>query len=193
MPSSSGAGQAGAEEDVITSNDAELVDVVVESSADNAMTSGEDAVIRAHFKIKRFIAQLNFTATVFRLPSLESMKTDEKPRPVLKMVSRRDGGSLSNVEIGEYEVRIELPAVGLRDGIYQIGLRLSCPPRIVLASRSSTSFLVSSNDVTPGEYHQRRTWSVISRDGSRLHTERFLNTVETADDLLDLEHKDDAI
>ena len=192
MPSS---GQAGhdvvVEEGVIASSAAELVDVVVESETDNAMTSGRDAVIRAHFKVKKSITQLNFTATIFRLPSMESIKSDTKPQPVVKMVSRRDGGSLSNVAIGEYEVRIELPAVGLRDGIYQVGLRLSSPPRIVLASRSSTSFLVSSDDVTPSEYYQRRAWSVVTRDGSQLHTEKFLNTVETADDLLDLEHKNE--
>jgi lipopolysaccharide transport system ATP-binding protein len=187
MPASAGAGQSADAADAFASGDAEIIDVLVESSASNAMTSGEDAMIHAHFKIKRPIGQVNFTATIFRLPSLESIKNDEKPRPVLKMVSRRDGGSISNVEPGEYEVRIELPAVGLRDGVYQIGLRLSCPPRTMLASRSSMSFLVSSKDVTPGEYHQRRTWSVISRDGCRLQTEKVLHSEEDLDDLMGLD------
>ncbi len=190
MPSSAPVDQPAGEEEIIVTSDAELIDVMVEADVPNAMTSGKDASIRAHFKVHRPISQLNFTAMVYRLPSLESMKKDEKRDQVLKMVSRRDGGSISKVEPGEYEVRIDLPAVGLRDGIYQVGLKLSCPPRKVLAMRSSISFLVSSEDISLGEYHQRRTWTVTSRDGRQLHTEKFLNTLEGADDLLDLEHKD---
>ncbi|HVE16715.1 MAG TPA: hypothetical protein VNB29_08255, partial [Chthoniobacterales bacterium] len=176
-------------EGYFASSDAELIDVIIESDVENAVTSGKDAVVRAHFKIMKPITQLNFTATISRMPSMENVDTKLKPQQVIKMISRRDGGSLSNVAVGEYEVRIELPSIGLRDGIYQIGLRLSCPPRIMLASRNSLSFLVSSDDVTPSEYYQRRAWSVVSRDGSLLHTEKFLNTVETADDILDLEQK----
>lgn len=191
MPAGVAAVQTITGEEVAGSVEAELLDVKMESADGDAVISGKDAVIVGRFKILKPILQLNFSALVFRLPSLESIKkTDDKSVQVLKMVSRRDGGSLSNVQPGEYEVRIELPSVGLIDGVYQIGLRLSRPIRVPLASRMSTSFLVSSDQVSVDEYYQHRAWSVTARDGTLLQTVKVLHSVEDADDLMALDGKD---
>ncbi|MDD5198758.1 MAG: polysaccharide ABC transporter ATP-binding protein [Terrimicrobiaceae bacterium] len=168
------------------SDEAEILGVDMQSATGGPVKPGEDAVIVARFQVKQPIEQLNFTAIVYRHPSLEAMKLDEKPRQVLKMLSRRDGGSLSRVQPGEYEVRIDLACVGLREGVYQVHLKFSRPIRVTIAARRSAQFLVSCDDPwNAGEYYQRRTWSVVAHDGARLHTEKILNTVEAADDLME--------
>jgi lipopolysaccharide transport system ATP-binding protein len=174
----------------VATSEAEIIDVVVESVTGEGVVAGEDAVLRAHFKVNGVIDQLSFVAQVIRLQSMESIKANDQPKQVLKMVSRREGGSASNVQPGEYEVRIDLPAIGLRGGVYQVNLKLSRPIRVVVASRNSMSFVVTSNEVSNSEYFQQRSWSIISRDGSRLHTEKILNSIEAADDLMDLEDKE---
>ncbi|MGH8046377.1 MAG: polysaccharide ABC transporter ATP-binding protein, partial [Chthoniobacterales bacterium] len=102
-----------------SSSDAEFLDVKFESSDGGPVVSGGDSVIRAHFRIKQHVKQMNFQISIQRLPSLESINMDGKPKQVLRMLSRRDGGSVSKVDAGDYEVRIALPALGLRDGVYQ--------------------------------------------------------------------------
>jgi len=126
---------------------------------------------------------VNFVATILPLPSLESMKTDAKPQSVLKNGSRgADGGSISDVQVGDTKCdRASRGGIARRHLPELAGgfpaLRALCWPR------AQHLLLVSSKDLTPGEYHQLRSWSVISRDGSSCRTGKFLNTVETADDL----------
>jgi len=175
----------------LTSSEAEIADVIVEAAdGGGGVLAGQDAVIRARFKLNKLVEQVNFTVTVLRLPALDSLKADGKPLQVLKMISRRDGGSLSKVPAGEYEMRIDLPALGLRDGAYQVLVKMTRPVRMVLASRFSTSFMISTDEIIAGEYHQRRSWSVVSRDGTILKTEKVLHSIENADDLMDLEQND---
>ena len=187
-----GAKNGPAEEDdveILGSEEADLREVTVEAVDGGDIKSGGDAAVIARIHVKKPLEQLNFTLLLYRLPSLEELPTvGEKRSVVLKMVSRRDGGSVSKVQPGDYEVRVDLPALGLLEGHYQVTFRLSRPVRVTLAARSCEPFFVMSEDpVVTGTYFQKREWSVTSSAGSRISTEKFHAAAETADDLMDLE------
>jgi lipopolysaccharide transport system ATP-binding protein len=191
MPAGASSGSESAEDaNSESSSEAEFIDVKFESVDGGPVVAGEDAVIRAHFRIKQHVKQMNFQLSISRLPSLESINVNSKPKQVLRLLSRRDGGSVSKVEPGDYEVRIAFPTLGLRDGIYQISLKILRPIRMTLATITGPAFLVGASEASANEYYQHRHWSVVSRDGVELKTEKFLNTVEDADELLALEEKE---
>lgn len=172
------------------STEAEFLDVKFESTDGSPVLSGKDAVIYARFRIKQFVPQMNFEVTVLRFPSLGSANVEGKPKRVLRMLSRKDGGSVSKVQPGEYEVRLDLPALGLRDGLYQILVRIQRPIRLVLASFTSPTFIVGAQEATANEYSQQRAWSVVACDGTELKTEKAAHSIEDADDLIALEDKE---
>jgi lipopolysaccharide transport system ATP-binding protein len=175
------------EEEILGSDEVDLQEVTVEAADGGTIKSGEDATVIARIHVKKPLEQLNFTLMLYRLPSLEALP-GEKRALVQKMISRRDGGSLSKLEVGDYEVRVDLPSLGLVAGDYQIEFRLSRPVRVTLAMRSTAPFSVTSQDpISGGSYFQRREWSVTSSAGFRMSTQKFLASAETADDLMDLE------
>jgi lipopolysaccharide transport system ATP-binding protein len=176
-------------EEIPGSEEVDLHEVTVEATDGGEIKSGRDAVVIARIHLKQRLEQLNFTLMLYRLPSIEDLPTTGEKRSVaLKMVSRRDGGSLSKINVGDYEVRVDLPSLGLLEGTYQVDFRLSRPVRVTLAARASAPFMVSSDDpVVNGAYFQRREWSVTSSTGGRVTTGKFLASAETADDLMELE------
>ncbi|MGH8046953.1 MAG: hypothetical protein ACREKL_06880, partial [Chthoniobacterales bacterium] len=74
--------------------------------------------------------------------------------------------------------------------VYQFTLKILRPIRVTLAAITSSPVVVGATEATANEYYQHRAWSVISRDGEELKTEKFLNTVEDADELLALDEKE---
>jgi lipopolysaccharide transport system ATP-binding protein len=170
--------------------EAEIEDIIIEPVGGGDMMAGCDAVIRVPFKLNNQVEQVNFTISVYRLPSVDDMNPENKPKQILKMISRRDGGSLTKAPAGEYEVRLDLPALGLKDAAYQVYIKIAKQGRVMLAARFSESFVIAAHEIITGEYHQTRKWSVIGRDGKALRTEKVLNSVENADDMLDLEERD---
>jgi len=176
-------------EEVSGSEEVDLQEVTVEAADGGDVKSGGDAAVIARIHVKKPLEQLNFTLMLYRLPSVEDIPTvGEKRTVALKMISRRDGGSLSKVQTGDYEVRVDLPALGLLEGHYQVDFRVSRPVRVTLAARSCEPFFVMSEDpVVTGAYFQKRKWTVTSSAGFLVSTGKFLASAETADDLMDLE------
>jgi lipopolysaccharide transport system ATP-binding protein len=172
-------------EEAEASSEMEITEVRVESESGDIITSGDDAAIIAKIRVLKPIQQLNFTVTVIRYPAMEEASADGKPHQVLRIMSRRDGGSVANVKPGEYEVRVDLPFFGLLGGIYRVSFKATRPIRARLASRSTRFIIVCKETVPPGSYLQRREWSVTSPEGARLHTEKFENTIESVEDILE--------
>lgn len=145
---------------------------------------GCDAVIVARIHVNRPVEQINTVFIVHRKADIESVESASDEQ-ILKMMSRREGGSLVDVAPGEYEIRLELPALGLLGGIYQVQARFLRPGREVLATRRSEPFAVSSDDpVKNSVYHQNRTWRALTAAGEPLETRSVFNPVDAADDLL---------
>lgn len=150
------------------------------------LVSGGDAAALATVTLSRAFEQVNFSLGVYRLAETEE-SIARKDDQVLKLLSRRDGGSLFKVDPGDYEVRVDLPALGLLPGIYRLHLKVSQPGGNVLGERWSGNHVVSSDDpLLASTYHQRRSWTVRNSRGESLATVKTSDPSEAAADFLEM-------
>ncbi len=151
------------------------------------VASGEDAVITVAFRVHQPLDQLNTTFNLYRKSDSEDAAI-AKDRQVLKMLSRREGGSLTNVQPGDYEISLDLPSLGLLGGLYYLRCQFTRPPRLVLATRRSEPFLVESDSpLKNSDYYQKRTWQARTSAGQILETTTTFNAADAADDFLETE------
>ncbi|HEY8900010.1 MAG TPA: ABC transporter ATP-binding protein [Chthoniobacterales bacterium] len=174
------------EDEEVSDRELKFLALELQTTDGTELVPGVDAVVVIRVRANVPLEQLNTTVTVFRKPDMDE-STRKNDKQILKMISRRDGGSLVDVAPGEYEIRIALPSLGLVAGIYQIHARITRPERVVLGVRRSALFVVGVEDpMRISVYHQARTWSAATANGTSVPTRKVHNASDEADDFLEM-------
>lgn len=162
-----GARNAGVEE--FSKNDFKIRGVRFRSKSDVPMETpltGETTQLCVEFRAARKIGAVNFVITVVKVvpqAKLEESMPEAIPMdtPVLWFAGHLEKQRFV-VQPGDYELRIELPSLGLTPGGYRAKVEVHGPRDVLLAVWKRYEFTVESNILLDHSlYFQQRIWNLV--------------------------------